>query len=412
MTTIERTKNTSPLLGWTVVLGCMLSTTIEGGLWFSQGIFFKPLIETFGWSRAETSTANTSFMLAYAVSGFLLSRFADRYGPRRIMLIAALLTGAGLALSSRVTGLEQLILAYVLLGVGLGPTFVVPSATIQRWYIKRRGAMLGLVVSGVGLGAFIFAPMINFLISAYGWRAAFVIVGVISGLGLGIAALAMAHSPEHKGTKPYGWQEAEAAPQDFPVWSTREFATRQVLRTSAFWWLLLIIALGQMPIMFLSVHLVPYATDQGVSRAAAAGAIGILGLLSIPGRLVMGGIADRIGWKLSFALANYGSAAAVLAMMAIKSPLTLFVIVGSYGFFHGARVPPTAGLASFFFGTRSLGALIGLLIGISVFIGAFAPLLAGLLFDRLGSYQSIMLLSAGSFAAGGFILHFIRPPRQ
>lgn len=412
MTSIERAKNASPLLRWTVVLGCLLSTTVEGGIWFSQGIFFKPLIETFGWSRAETSAANTGFMLAYAVSGFLLSRLADRYGPRRIMLIAALLTGSALALSGRVTGLEQLVLAYILLGVGQGPTFVVPSATIQRWFIKRRGAMLGLVVSGVGLGAFIFAPMINFLISAHGWRTAFVIVGIVSSLGLGVAALTMAHSPEHKGTKPYGWQEAEAAPQDFPVWSTREFAARQVLRTSAFWWLLLIIVLGQMPIMFLSVHLVPYVTDQGVSRAAAAGAMGILGLLSIPGRLVMGGVADRIGWKLSFALANYGSAATVLAMMAIKSPLTLYLIVGSYGFFHGARVPPTAGLAAFFFGTRSLGALIGLLMGVSIFIGAFAPLLAGFLFDRLGSYQALIVLSVGSFAAGGFILHFIHPPHH
>jgi MFS family permease len=86
--------------------------------------------------------------------------------------------------------------------------------------------------------------------------------------------------------------------------------------------------------------------------------------------------------------------------------------VGAYGFFYGTRMPPLAGLAGYFFGTRSLGALLGLLIGVGNFMGAFALLIAGLLFDRLGSYKAIIVLSALSFAAGGFILHFIHPPQH
>jgi sugar phosphate permease len=305
-----------------VAVGCLISTAVEGGIWYSLGIFFKPLAEAFEWSRAETSAANTSFMLSFAVSGFVLSRFADRYGPRVTLVVAAVLSAAGLALSGAVTELYQLIAAYVLLGVGLGPTFVVPTATIQRWFVKRRGAMLGLVISGVGLGAFIYAPMVNLLISLYGWRLAFIIVAVISGLGLLVAAIAISHGPDKKGLKPYGWEEHDATVANQPTRTDREFAFQEALSTGAFWWLLMAIVLGQMPHLFLSVHIVPYATDQGVSRAAAAGAVGLLGLLSVVGRLTMGVAADRLGWKRSFILANYASAAAVVALLAIKTPFT------------------------------------------------------------------------------------------
>lgn len=392
------------------MLSCFLSTTVEGGIWFSLGIFFKPLAEAFGWSRAETSAANAAFMLAYAISGFLLSRLADRYGPRYVMLFGALLTGAALALSGAVRGLEQLIFTYVLLGVALGPTFVVPTATVQRWFVKRRGIMVGVVVSGVGVGAFLYAPLVNFLISAYQWRMAFAILGILSGLGLLIAALAIAHSPEEKGLRPYGWPDGDAPAESSHTGTSGGFTIGRALGTGTFWWFMVVILLGQMPIMFLSVHLVAYATDQGVSRAAAAGAIGLLGLLSVPGRLIMGATADRIGWRLSLSLANYGAAATVLAMLAIDTPLSLYLIVGAYGFFHGARMPPMAGLISFFFGTVSLGAVMGLLMGTGNFVGALAPLLAGFVFDRLGSYQAIIALGALSFATAGFILHFIRPP--
>ncbi|MDP6101050.1 MAG: MFS transporter [Dehalococcoidia bacterium] len=412
MTVSQRVKGDSPFTRWTVALGCLVSTTVEGGIWYSLGIFFNPLAETFDWSRAETSATNTSFMLSFAIAGFVLSRFADRYGPRVTMVGAAVLSGAGLALSGAVTELYQLILAYILLGIGLGPTFVVPTATIQRWFVKRRGAMLGMVISGVGLGAFIYAPIVNLFISLYGWRLAFVIVAVISGMGLLVAAVTISHGPEKKGLKPYGWEECDVTAANQLARPYREFAFQEALSTGVFWWLLLAIVMGQMPLLFLSVHIVPYATDQGVSRAATAGAVGLLGILSVAGRLTMGVAADRLGWKRSFILANYASAVAVMALLAIRTPATLYLTVGAYGFFYGTRMPPLAGLAGYFFGTRSLGSLLGLLIGVGNFMGAFAPLIAGLLFDRLGSYQTIIILSALSFTAGGFILHFIHPPRQ
>jgi len=178
----------------------------------------------------------------------------------------------------------------------------------------------------------------------------------------------------------------------------------RALGSSSFWWLLAVVLLGQLPVMFLTVHLVPYATDQGVSPAQAAAALGLLGLLSIPGRLVIGGAADRLGWRLSFALANFGSAAGVLFFLAVGNPITLYLTVAFYGFFHGARVPPMAGMAGFLFGTTSLGEMVGLLMGISIFLSAFAPLAAGFLFDWLGSYVLVLLISAISFTLSGLLL--------
>lgn len=384
---------------------------MEGGVWFSLGVFFKPLAETFGWSRAQTSAANTLFILAYGISTYGMSRFADRYGSRRVMAPAAAIVGLALIASGGVRGWWELLATYTFIGIGLGPTWVVPAVTTQRWFIKHRGAMLGVVLSGVGLGGLIYAPLANWLISAYGWRMAFVIIGLFSGAGLGVATLAMFHSPEQQGLQAYGRQEAVASPGEFPAWSERNLTTRQAIRHSAFWWLLAVLVLGHMPTLFITVHLVPYATDQGLSPAAAAAAVGLLGALSIPGRLFIGAVSDRIGWKGSFALANFGAAAAAAAMLAIGSPLTAYLIVASFGFFHGTRVPPTAGLVSFLFGTRSLSEITGILIGAAFVAGAFAPALAGFLFDRLGSYEMVILLSAASFAVGGLLLYFLHPPR-
>jgi sugar phosphate permease len=155
---------------------------------------------------------------------------------------------------------------------------------------------------------------------------------------------------------------------------------------------------------------VPYAVDQGFSKAAAAGALGVISGMFIPGRLLMGAVADRIGWRLSLSLTNLGLAASFVWLATGSGMTVIYGFVLGYGLVQGARVPIIVGNVSHFFGLRSLGQLIGLLTGVSMMAGAMAPLAAGVVYDRSGSYLPATIVSIFCFVVAGLLILFVKPP--
>lgn len=156
--------------GWFVMAACFAVTLTLGETNWSFGIFFKSLENEFGWSRAVTSSAYTFFVFGYGISNVVGGRLADRYSPRPLLLSTALITGLGVSLCSQVHDINQLRFFLFIAGLGGGTTNVIPSATVLRWFHNRprAGLALAIVVSGVGVGALIFAPLINHFILTYG----------------------------------------------------------------------------------------------------------------------------------------------------------------------------------------------------------------------------------------------------
>ncbi len=410
--------------GWVILGACFATTTMVGGLYYSFGIFFTPLLEEFGWSRALVSSVGTVNLLAFAFSSMLFGRLIDRYGPRIILACSAVIIGLGYALCSQVNSIFQLYLFYIIASLGSGPTWVLPTSIVQRWFVKRRGFTLALVTTGIGFGALIFSPILNHIIYTYGWRVSYIILGILTWLILTGASVVMVADPEEKGMKPYGEEElvadmASSKTTDYQstesvsmVSKTVEWGVDEAIRTKAFWGLVVLYMFGLFPIYMLAMHIVPHAIDMGISEGVAAGALGLIGATSIAGRLLGGAIAERLGWTKGLALSCFLTSLSVFWLIAIHNAWMLYVFVVTYGLFYGSRVPQFPGIVGFFFGSTSLASLIGLCHGLSILGSAVAPVVAGLIFDKTGSYTVAFLIAGiASFIAGVLAL-LLKPPKK
>lgn len=380
-------------------MACFLVVLTIGETFWSFGVFFKPLEDEFGWSRALTSSSYTAFLIGYAVSVVVAGRLVDRYSPRPILLVSALLAGFGIAMCSRIEGINMLRVFLFITGLGAGATWSVPSATVQRWFYKRKGAgmALSIVVAGVGVGALIFAPLINFLILNYGWRTAFLVVGILYFILVAVSALVIRKSPASEPT------DSEENQNKSSTVSSQGLSTARAVINPSFIGISVTIAITVVAFQFVVVHLVPLATDINISRTSAAAALGLMGGFSIIGRIMPGFISDKMGWQKTLALSLFGMAFSLIWLLLLKTEWMLYAFVFFYGVFWGGRSPAWAGIMGEFYGMRSLGELIGISTAISQFIGAFAPYIAGFIYDTTGSY-TVALIIVMLILFGGSIL--------
>lgn len=403
----EETKTPRIFYGWFVVLACFMATSTLGEAMWSFGVFFKPLETEFGWSRALVSSAYTAFVFGFAISVIIAGRLSDRHNPRPILLVSALLAGIGLALCSRIEGIWELRLFLFVGGLGGGATISVPTSVVQRWFYRKAhaGLALGIVMAGVGVGAIVLTPLINYLIIYYGWRSAYLIVGGIFFINIFFASLVIRPVPQEdrtaasKDTTARGYSLAD-----------RGLTTGEILRNPSFMGIVFIQCSVACAFAVVAVHIVPYATDHGISPTTSAFALGMLGAFSVPGRMMAGYIADKIGWKKILAVAVWGMALFVLWLFFMRGALVLFCFVFFYGFCHGARVASHLGVLGEFFGMKSLGEVIGITMALSQMLGAIAPYIAGFIFDVTGSYVMAFAMVMAILAMSGVISLLIRSP--
>jgi MFS family permease len=384
--------------GWFVVAACFLLTLTLGETFWSFGVFFKPLEEQFDWSKSLVSSGYTAFLIGYAISIVASGTLVDRLSPRPIVLVTGLIAGLGIALCSQVHSISQLRLFLFIAGVGAGPIWTVASSTVMRWFHGReRAGRLALAVTstGVGVGALVFAPLINYFIQDHGWRNAFLYVGIIFSALLVVSSIIIRRSPPV--------QEAAAGSGSGAGPSRRPMAasgTGQMLRSPVFLGITLVVTAAIVSFQALAVHLSPYAQEAGVSAGAAALALGLLGGFSIPGRILSGAVSDAVGWRRTLALAVLGMAISILWLLFLDGGWMLYCFVFCYGLCHGLRIPAQLGIVSDFFGVGSLGVLIGVTTAVGQIAGAFAPYAAGFIADSTGEYSlafiALMVILAGA----------------
>ncbi len=398
--------------GWVIALCCTLITIINGGIFFSFSVFFKPVTLDFGWSRGEFAGSYTAMLIAYAPGALIAGRLADRHGPRVILVLAGLLIGLGFMGCSQATNLTVMTLSYAVIGFGLGATLALPTATIQRWFVKRRGSMLGMVVAGTGIGGLFFPPLANYLITLYGWQSAYMVIGIIDGAVIATSALFLISEPKtYRPGLPSNTQPGLAhgsKPQDSTL---LHLTSKQVFKLGAFWGIAAIFILVNTPDFFIKSQLVPYIIDQGVSANTGAQSLGLIAGAMVFGRITMSWVAGRIGWMKSLAISCFVASISIVWLMFITEPDTLYLFAVAYGFSWGSTLALLGGAVAFFFGIAALSELLGFLLGLSVLVGATAPWLSGLSFDLTGTYLIAMAIAAFLFAAAGLLSLLLKPPR-
>ena len=338
----------------------------------------------------------------------MFGRLTDRIGPRRALSLGAVFIGVGLCLCSRIHSIWQLYFFYVVASLGSGVTVSLPNATVQKWFVKKRGLALGLVTAGVGAGTFLLAPFAQYLVGSVGWRSGYIVIGCSYWVLLTLAAMLMEDRPEKRGLKPYGFEEKSGAGERDP--GVQEWPAKEAMKTRMFLLVILIYFFTNLPIHMVMIHIVPYLTDEGISKSFAAGALGLIGGISIAGRIGMGVAAEKMGWKNGLFLCCLLSSLALFWLLGVKAPWMLFVFTLVYGFFYGGKITTLPGLIGSFFGTRSLGEIIGIIHAVSLSGGIIGPVLGGYIFDRSGSYRLAFVIAALGFLTSAVLTLFARPP--
>lgn len=403
-------KKPSFFYGYIVVLAAFFIMVIVSGLLYSFGVFLKPLSAEFGWTRAMTAGAHSMTVFVTGLLYMVTGRLNDRFGPRIVTTACGFFLGLGCLLMSQLSALWQLYLFWgVIVAMGLSGGFVPMTSTVARWFAKRRGLMTGIVGAGVGTGTMIVPPVTSWLISGYGWRTAFIVIGIIALLSLILAAQFLKRDPSRIGQLPYG--ENEVKPENL-ISEARGASFREAIHTKQFQMIWAIYFLLGTCVHTIMVHIVPHATDLGISAMIAANILAVVGGLSIVGRVGMGIISDRVGRKLSLVIGFILLVVALLWLPLARELWMLYLFAIIFGFSYGGLITLESPVVAELFGLRAHGVILGALVFGATTGGAIGPILAGHIFDIANSYYLAFMACAGLSITGLIVASLLKPIRR
>lgn len=369
--------------GWFIVAAAFAVTFMGFGSAYTFSAFVESLQREFGASRGSVSLVFSLAGFLYFGLGVVSGPLADRWGSRRLAVIGMLLTGLGLAAASVARNLAEVYAAYGLgVGLGVGCAYVPAVGAVQRWFVKRRGFASGLAVSGIGVGTLVMPPLAALLIGMVGWRMTYLVLGgltVVVGVGM---ALLIENDPRDRGLAPDGERPQPDGQSARPA----GFSVSEAIRSPRFIGLYIACLICGLGVFVPFVHLVPYALDHGVPQTSAVLLLGAIGVGSTAGRFFLGGLADRMGRQQSVLLMFIGMACA-LAIWAVSTgfwPLALFAFV--FGIFYGGWVAVLPAVVMDYFGGRNVSGIIGVLYTSVAFGTLIGPSAAGFAFDLSRSY--------------------------
>ncbi len=340
----------APSQGWRAVAGCFLVLTLGFAAAYSYPAFAGALAEEFaaspgGMSMVFALSSGTLFLVS-AIAGPL----ADRAGPRRVAAAGMALIGSGLALATVAESFAQLLFCYGgMVGLGLGLAYVPAIAAVQRGFVRRRGLASGLACAGIGIGTALVPAVGEASASLGGWRDAFLLWGALVAGG-GAAAAALLGGPP----RPQPAEMAAAAALDGPP-------LRAVLESRRFALLYAGTLLVSVPMALPFAHLVASAQGNGVPRGEALALIGIVGLGSLPGRVLLGLLADRVGRRPTFLSCCAGVSGSTLCWAAAADGGAFGLFAAAFGVAYGGFVALLPAFAADLFGRRAVGGTIGVL---------------------------------------------------
>jgi len=410
--------------GWWVVLATNIICMLGFGTWlYSFGVFFKPMMIEFGWSRALTSGAASLRSIEGGVAGPVVGWAVDKYGARIVILFGGIVSGLGFALMFFVNSLLGFYLFYgIILSIGMSAMLYIPAFTVTaQWFSKKLSLALALLAVGAGVGGLVCAPSVAALIAGFGWRVTFLIIGITIWVVVIPLSFVVKNSPAEMGLAPDGDpldknsrvddDTQESKEELYDSTAQTDYTLKQALRSSSFWVLALCFFCMSLTHSTVFVHAVPFLTDVGISMTTAAFSIGLLTVVSIAGRLSFGYLGDYIDKRYLLMTAYFLMAAGVVILMNAREMKTVYLFIAFFGVGFGANVPLMPAIRAQYFGRKDLGKIQGSMSPITMLAGATGPVLAGHLFDTTGTYNSAFMLTVLLCVFAGFLILFARPKR-
>ncbi len=374
--------------GHIIVTAALAIMIIVWGTNYSFGVFFTPLLNEFGWTRAVTTGAFGLAMFLEGFGGMFMGRLNDRFGARWVVTICGLCMGAGLLLMSRISQIWQLYLYYgVMIGIGLSGSYVPLASTVTRWFKKQMGLMVGIIAAGMGLGTMLMTPIANQLIQGYGWRTSYMLVGL--GVSMCVAGLAQILRNPSPGDLPdsqlhtKSLEKTERSGASIPM--------RVALKTGQLWLMCAICFLWGGLSITIIVHIAPHAIDLGFTSSQAASILAVIGAAVFGAKIMLGIVTDMIGSKRTFMVGLAAMSIGLFWLLFSRDmwAFYLFAIFYALGYAGGSVIMPT--ITAEIFGLGAHGSIFGI-INFSACCGvAVGPMMVGRMFDINGDYQMAII---------------------
>ena len=383
--------------GWMIVLACFGINAVVHGIRYSYSVFFKSLGSEFDLSRGATSGISSVYWIICAAFALLGGWLLDRYGPRKIIFIMGIITAVSLVATSQANAWWQLFFSYsLLLAAGTGAVYSVLMTTTQRWFYKKRGTAVGIVSSGVGVGTIIMTPLAAYLISILDWRMTYLIMGLVLGAIFVCLSLPLQRNPSDIGLLPDGvkYSPPGKTANTRNDSSEHSYSLSRALRTIDFWMVAIIWFLWAFSLLLVLTHLVPHLTDLGIPPTRAGVISGLIGVVSMVGRLGIGWVSDRIDRKVSTIISIVLQAGSLFLLAWSQQMWMFYLFVVIYGVGYGGLDPATLALVGDIFGTRNLGRIMGALLVFWPLGAGAGSVVGGILFDATGNYFVAFLLTA------------------
>jgi MFS family permease len=381
--------------GWVIVGAGLVLSLIMFGVVDAFGIMFKPIAEQFHWDRGTISVASMINWISFGLGNLVFGTLSDRFGSRRILIVGGLLFITGTLLLSQIQSLWQLYLCFgVVMALGRSAAGVPLTALITKWFTRNQGLALALAQSQ-NVGPAVFAPLSVFLLAGYGWRGTYVWLGLGALLIIPMALLMRDHStgktPE-RSLSP-GVRSPSRLTSHAPL---AGMSLSEAARTRAFWTLNLMVLGCCVCHSCILLHGINHMTDVGLTASVAARVSATMALCGMAGKITNGLLADRIGAK--WAIAGFLGLQAIMIPFFLEahSAPSFFAWAVIFGFGYGGPMPVYAMLFREYFGTRSIGAILGVFFMIAALGMGSGGLMGGVMYNLFGSYAVPFLTSTGT----------------
>lgn len=390
---------------WIIIGAGALMTCVAMGAMFSLAVFLDPMSTATTWSRAGISSAMTINFLVMAAGNFGWGAASDRFGTRVVVLIGAVLLGLALVLASRAQSLIEFQLTYgILVGAAASAFFTPMIAAATAWFDKNRSLAVSLVSAGMGVAPMTVSPFARWLITAYDWRMAMLVIGIAAWALLIPAALLVRRPP------------APAAVDDAASGLTAgasNVSVAKALRSPQFLVLgftfFACCAAHSGPIF----HMISYAMVCGVAPMAAVSIYSVEGVAGLGGRLLLGVLGDRFGAKPVLIGGLLVQALAIGGYLFVNRLEEFYMLAVIFGATYGGVMPLYAVLARDYFGQAIMGTVFGAATMLSSIGMAFGPLAGGWVFDTFGGY-AWLFIGSSAVGLGALVVALVFPaqPRE
>ena len=406
--------------GWYIVAAIgTLSVVLANMVGANIGVFITPMGDDLGTGRSIFGWAFTARMVGFGMSGLVIGRLLDRFGPRGPLFVAGLVFGAATVALGFISSAWQMLPLFALmglLGVQAGQSLYT-NVPVAQWFVRKRGRAMALAFVGVPIGIAISGPLSQAAIDMVGWRTAWVVLGIGGGSAIAlISLLVLRRRPEDLDLLPDGVTPEEAAataaernarPQ--AVTDEHSWTRSEALRSGAFWRVAVVFGLLMFGTSTMNVFRIPYFVDQGVSPQLAAYNLTADAITAVFGSLIIGYLLERVQPRLLVAMGFCFLIVSFLLTMAATNLWGMFISSAFIGAGLSTLMVSQNAIWPAYFGRAHLGSIRGIAMPVTLACSATGAPLAGMVHDATGSYFSVWWVAIGAFVIAAIIM--LRTPR-